>query len=189
MSGLEQVLAGIDAANGRDPAQEDGQPAALLYGRRMSARLAAFAPQAGDALQIAVRGQHIERWSIPRSAYPMDKPGYFRWRNDLKKVHAERLAEIMGAAGYDAATVERAGEIVRKERLRHDPEAQTLEDVACLVFLEHYSADFAAKHPEDKCVDIVRKTWAKMSDAGHAAALGLDLPAGVAALVQKALAA
>lgn len=189
MSKLDQVLADIDAANGRDPAQEGGQPAALLYGRRMSARLAVFAPQAGEALQIAIRGQHIERWSIPRSAYPMDKPGYFRWRNELKKVHAERLAQIMGAAGYDAAAIERSGQIVRKERVKSDPEAQVLEDVACLVFLEHYAADFAARHPEDKCVDIVRKTWAKMSDAGHAAALALDLPAGVAALVKKALAA
>lgn len=187
MSRLEQVLAAIDAANCGDPTREDGQPAALLYGRRMSVRLAAFAPEAGELLQIAVRGQHIERWAIPRAQYPMDKPGYFRWRNALKERHAQRLAEIMGAAGYSAEDAARVGQIVRKERIKADAEAQTLEDIACLVFLEFYSAPFMAKHDEAKCVDIVRKTWAKMSEAGHAAALGLTLTPRVAEIVGKAL--
>ena len=187
MSRLEQVLGAIDAANSGDPTLEDGQPAALLYGRRMSERLAVFAPQAGALLQIAVRGQHMERWAIPRAEYPMDKPGYFRWRNALKARHAQRLAEIMSEAGFSAEDAERVGQIVRKERIKADPEAQTLEDIACLVFLEFYSAPFMAKHDEAKCVDIVRKTWAKMSDAGHAAALGLKLVPEVGAIVGKAL--
>ena len=187
MSRLDQVLGAIDAANSGDPTLEDGQPAALLYGRRMSARLAVFAPQAGELLQIAVRGQHIERWAIPRAEYPMDKPGYFRWRNALKARHAQRLAEIMSEAGFPAEDAERVGQIVRKERIKADAEAQTLEDVACLVFLEFYSAPFMAKHDEAKCVDIVRKTWAKMSGAGHAAALRLTLAPEVGAIVGKAL--
>lgn len=187
MSRLDQVLGAIDAANSGDPTLEDGGPAALLYGRRMSARLVVFAPQAGELLQIAVRGQHIERWAIPRADYPMDKPGYFRWRNALKARHAQRLAEIMGAAGYPAADAERVGQIVRKERIKADAEAQTLEDVACLVFLEFYSAPFMANHDEAKCVDIVRKTWGKMSDAGHGAALRLTLAPRVGEIVGKAL--
>lgn len=187
MSRLEQVLVSIDAANSGDPTLDEGAPAALAYGRRMSARLADFAPDAGELLQIAVRGQHIERWAIPRADYPMDKPGYFRWRNALKERHAERLAEIMGEAGYSAEDAARVGQIVRKERLRSDPEAQALEDVACLVFLEFYSADFMARHDEAKCVDIVRKTWGKMSEAGHKAALGLTLSPRVGEIVGKAL--
>ena len=188
MSQLEDVFAAIDAANAQDPEREAGEPAALLYGRRMSARLTAFAPQASEALQIAVRGQHIERWAIPRKDYPMDKPGYFRWRNALKDRHAQRLAEIMSAAGYDLDAAARVGQIVRKERVKQDPEAQTLEDVACLVFLEFYSEPFLTRYEEAKSIDIVQKTWRKMSDAGHAAALQLSLQPSVAAIVGRALA-
>lgn len=187
MSRLAEVLAAIDAANAADPALEDGRPAALLYGRRMSARLAAFAPDAGEALQIAARGQHIERWAIPRADYPMDRAGYLRWRNDQKAAHARRLGEIMSGAGYDPATVERVGQIVRKERLKLDPEAQTLEDVACLVFMEFQAAAFLGRYDEAKAADIVAKTWRKMSEAGQAAALRLDLAPGVGAIVRRAL--
>ena len=188
MSQLESVLGAIDAANSGDPTLEEGGPAALLYGRRMSDRLARFAPDAGDLLQIAARGQHIERWAIPRADYPMDKPGYFRWRNALKERHAQRLAEIMAAAGFSPDAAERVGQIVRKERTRTDPEAQTLEDVACLVFLEFYSEPFLTRYEEAKSVDIVQKTWRKMSEAGHAAALRLKLAPRVAEIVGKALA-
>lgn len=189
-AGLDQVFAAIDAANakdsGRDP--ETREPAALLYGRRMSGRLAQFLPGAEDALAIAVRGQHIERWTIPRNAYPLDRVGYLRWRNELKDHHARRLAEIMAAAGYDANAIDRVKGIVRKERLKADPQAQALEDVACLVFLEFYAADFASKHEEAKVIDIVRKTWRKMSPQGHAAAAQLALDAEVARIVSRALA-
>ena len=188
MSQLESVLGAIDAANSGDPTLEEGGPAALLYGRRMSDRLARFAPDAGDLLQIAARGQHIERWAIPRADYPMDKPGYFRWRNALKERHAQRLAEIMASAGFSPDAAERVAQIVRKERTRTDPEAQTLEDVACLVFLEFYSEPFLTRYEEAKSVEIVQKTWRKMSEAGHAAALSLKLAPRVAEIVGKALA-
>ena len=188
MSQLATVLTAIDAANAKDPTLEDGQPAALIYGRRMSERLAKFLPDASEFLQIAIRGQHIERFAIPRRDYPMDKPGYFRWRNALKERHAQRLAEIMAAAGYPAEAGERVGQIVRKERAKNDPEAQAVEDVACLVFLEFYGDAFMAKYDEAKNIDIVQKTWRKMSDAGHAAALGLTLAPRVGEIVGKALA-
>ena len=187
---LKLVFDAIDVANSRDPGRDDGtgEPAAKLYGQRMSARLDVFAPDAAEEVAIAVRGQHIERWTIARDLYPMDRNGYLRWRNALKDVHATRLGEIMTEAGFDADQIERVGQIVRKEGFRTDPHAQTLEDVACLVFLEHYAADFAAKHAETKVVDIVRKTWGKMSDAGHRAAKTLVLPSPVATIVGRALA-
>ena len=186
---LDDVYAAINAANARDPGRDaaTGAPASLLYGQRMSERLRVFAPEADAAVAIAIRGQHIERWIIPRADYPMDKPGYFRWRNALKDHHAARLAQIMTAADYDTATIARVTQIVRKERLRTDPQAQMLEDVACLVFLEFYAGDFAAKHDEAKVVDIVRKTWIKMSPQGHAAALTLTLTPAVAHVVGLAL--
>ncbi len=186
MTRLERTLAAIDAANAADPAREDGAPAAFLYGRRMSARLAAFAPGAGEALQIAARGQHIERWVIPRADYAPGKAGYHAWRNAQKARHATRLAEIAGRSGYDADAIARIGAIVRKEGLKRDADAQALEDVACLVFLEFHAADFAAKHAQDRTVDILARTWRKMSEAGRAAALKLDLPPAVRALVEMA---
>ena len=184
---LQCALNAIDAANARDPTHEAGEPAELLYGRRMSEALAAFAPDASEPLQIAVRGQHIERWLSPRRAYPEGKAGYFAWRNAAKKRHAERLGQIMAACGYDEAVIARVGALARKEQLRSDGEAQTLEDVACLVFLRYYAARFAAKHPGEKVLDILIKTQRKMSPRGRAAGLDFGLPAPVLALYQQGL--
>jgi Domain of unknown function (DUF4202) len=184
---LHCALGAIDTANARDLSREAGEPAELVYGRRMSEALAAFASGASEALQIAVRGQHIERWLMPRRDYPDGKAGYIAWRNAAKRRHAERVAEIMESCGYDAAAIARVGALVRKEQLRSDAEAQTLEDVACLVFLRHYAANFAAKHADEKVLDILVKTQRKMSPRARAAAPGFGLPAPVLALYERAL--
>jgi hypothetical protein len=184
---LQSALSAIDDANACDLSREAGEPAELVYGRRMSEALAAFAPGASEALQIAVRGQHIERWLNPRRNFPDGKAGYIAWRNAAKRRHAERVAEIMGGCGYDDAAIARAGALVRKEQLRSDAEAQTLEDVACLVFLRYYAASFAAKHEEEKVLDILVKTQRKMSPRARAAAPGFGLPAPVLALYERAL--
>jgi Domain of unknown function (DUF4202) len=184
---LQCALGAIDAANARDPTLETGEPAEFVYGRRMSEALAAFASGASEPLQIAVRGQHLERWLSPRRDYPDGKAGYIAWRNAAKQRHAERVAEIMAACGYDESAIARVGALVRKERLRSDAEAQTLEDIACLVFLRFYAANFAAKHPEAKVIDILVKTQRKMSARARAAALDFALPAPVLALYERAL--
>jgi hypothetical protein len=189
---LADVIAAIDAANARDPhtVEADGrrEPAELLYGRRMSETLARIAPAASEPLRIAVRGQHIERWTSPRKAYPDGRVGYLRWRKDLQEFHARRLGEIMAAAGYGADTIARVGVLIRKERLKLDPEVQTLEDVACLVFLAHYLGEFMAKTDEDKLPGILAKTWNKMSARGHEHALRLALAPEVARLLEQGLA-
>lgn len=189
---LADVIAEIDAANAHDPnpIQVDGrpEPAELVYGRRMSAALERLAPEAPVHLQIAARGQHIERWRTPRKSYPEGRAGYLTWRNDLKAFHAGRLAEIMAGAGYAPDDVVRVGALVRKERLKRDPDAQMLEDVVCVVFLEHYIADFMKKTEPDKLADILAKTWRKMSEHGHAHALQLTLPAEIPRLLEQGLA-
>jgi len=192
-SQLQQALDAIDAANAEDPNRErlaDGSEVAkeLLYSQRMSAWLTRFEPQASDALVIAARGQHICRWTSPRTNYPMDKAGYHRWRSDLQKFHAAKLGEILMAVGYDATTISRVQSLVRKERLKLDSEAQTLEDVICLVFLESYFADFSQEHDEAKLITILRKTWAKMSPRGQQTALELTLPNDLRQLVERAVA-
>jgi hypothetical protein len=180
---LEAVLAAIDAANAADPTLEaDGRPSALVYGERMSAELARHAPAASEHLKIAVRGQHIERWKSPRASYPDGRAGYLAWRSDLGRAHAERVGGLMAAAGYDEADRARVASLLRKEGIKRNPEAQLLEDVACLVFLRWYFADFAAKHAAEDVERIVEKTARKMSAEGRRrAAAELELPPSLAA--------
>jgi hypothetical protein len=182
---LSVVLAAIDAANAADPAREDGQPAELLYGRRMSEVLAEFAPAASVHLRIAARGQHVERWTRPRSAAPEGRAGYLRWREELKRFHAGRVAGFMAEAGWPEADRERVASLIRKEGIKRDPETQTLEDVICLVFIRWYFADFAAKHPREKVRDIVARTGRKMSPEGRRAALALGQPDDIAAALTR----
>jgi len=182
----------FDAANAEDPNQEpgpDGQlvPKELLYAQRMSACLARVAPAAPEAVQLAARAQHIRRWSIPRADFPMTRPGYHQWRNTLKKYHAELASQLLAQVGYEAETIERVQQLLQKLRLKDDPEVQLLEDVICLVFLEYYFLPFAAQHPEEKVIEIVQKTWPKMTERGHALALQLPFSPEARALVMKAL--
>ncbi|MCX8211841.1 MAG: DUF4202 domain-containing protein [Lewinella sp.] len=191
LSNLEQAFAAIDAANAADTRTTtvDGTPLPyeLVYGQRMSAVLTSFAPASAPALQIAARAQHLERWAIPRSDYSMDRVGYLTWRNDQKKRHAERAGELLKPLGFALESIKRVQFLLEKKRLKQDAETQTLEDVICLVFLEHYALEFAGTHPEEKVVDILQKTWGKMSAEGQAAALRLALPEAVSRLVKKAL--
>ena len=175
---MQAVLEAIDAANAADPGREaDGTPAALAYGRRMSEELARFAPGASEELRIAVRGQHVERWKLPREAYPEGRAGYLAWRAEQARLHAERVSGLMAAAGYDEAARARVGALLRKEGIKRDAEVQALEDVACLVFLRWHFADFAAKHPAEEIDRIVSKTARKMSAEGRARARAeFDLP-------------
>ncbi len=188
------ALAAIDAANAEDPNRvpgDDGQPVAseLLYGRRMSGWLARLYPAAPEPLQLAVRAQHVRRWEVPRDRYPMDRAGYHRWRTGLYTFHADAAAGLLRSVGYDDATVERVRFLIRKERLKADPDTQSLEDTICLVFLENYFVAFSAKHEPAKVVAILRRTWVKMSPVGHAAAVQLPMSGDAAALVARALAA
>jgi hypothetical protein len=183
---LAATLNAIDAANAADPRAEEGAPAELLYARRMTETLAAFAPDASAHLRIAARGQHIERWTRPRADWPDGKAGYLQWREGLKRFHADRVGGIMAAHGWPEADRARVGALIRKEGIKRDAEAQTLENVICLTFMRWYFADFAAKHPPEKVADIVAKTARKMSGAGREAALSLPLPPEVAALLRAA---
>ncbi len=188
-----RAIAGIDAFNAEDPnrLRVNGESVAkeLYYGQRMSHWLGQLAPDASAPLRLAVRAQHIGRWTSPRSDYPEGKQGYYRWRRALAVFHAETAGKILTEAGYDAATVTRVGQLLRKEHLKTDAEAQLLEDAACLVFLENVFTDFSRQHDDAKVIDILRKTWAKMSPKGHAAALVLkdSLPVDRQRLVEVAL--
>ncbi len=191
MSRLENTLKAIDAMHTQDPEQEEVNgktyPAELLYAQRMTEWMNKLEENPSEEVQIAVRSQHLCRWEIPRSEYPMDRPGYLKWRTDLGKLHAEKAAAAMSESGYDEDTIEATKKIIRKQNLKNSPEAQLMEDCACLVFIETGFLDFAAKYAEEKVIDIVQKTWHKMSDKAHDAALKLSLPDEALTIIQKAL--
>ena len=198
---LKNVLLAIDTIN-RDDINitlSEGQsyPKELIYGQRMTACLAKHWPQANELLQIAVRAQHIKRWHLKRSEFEQGKAGYYQWRIALGKFHAQLTAEIMIEHGYSKEQASQTASIICKENLRDKAQSQlnldsqTLEDVACLVFLEHYFDDFAAKYLEKnneaKIIRIVQLTWKKMSEEAHNIALKLTLPEHLSELVTKAL--
>ena len=189
---FERAIALFDAANAEDPNQDQGQPKELLYARRMTGMIVRYAPDASEVAQLAVRAQHIRRWTVPRSSYPMTKEGYHAWRTGLYKFHAETAGELMRQAGYDDAMIDRVKAAVGKRGLKVNPDTQMMEDVTDLVFLEHYMLDFAGKHAdysEEKWLDIVRKTWKKMSERAHAFATGggITLPEPLVPLILKAI--
>lgn len=188
---LERVLARIDAIHAEDPQriEVDGhaRPAELLYAERMSAMLETLDAGASEALRIAVRAQHLGRFRTPRARYPEGRVGYLEWRRDQARVHAQLAGEILEAEGYEPAFVERVRFLVLKKALTTDPETQMLEDCACLVFLAHEFAAFVPTQERAKLVEIVRKTWRKMSERAHALALTVPLGEAEAAVVKEAL--
>jgi hypothetical protein len=180
---LQTALDRFDALNAADPGGEE-----LIYARRMTQWLHRLEPNPSETVQLAARAQHLMRWKIPRNTFPMDRAGYLRWRTTLYDFHADRAAEVLNDLAFDEGTIARVRSLIRKEKLKIDPEAQLLEDVICLVFLENYFAEFAADHDEEKLIRILRRTWKKMSPRGHAAAMGLALPPRERELIAKALA-
>ncbi|MDH5435157.1 MAG: DUF4202 domain-containing protein [Gammaproteobacteria bacterium] len=194
---LTKAIELIDTANKQDPNMEtaDGKewPKELLYSHRMTDMINRFAPDADDIAKLAVRAQHIERWKSQRSDYPMDRNGYLQWRTNLYKFHAETVGKILEQVGYDEEFIGKVKKAVGKRGIKVNPETQLLEDVTDLVFIEHYMMAFVTKHPEydeDKWIDIIRKTWKKMSVTAQQFALAgnITLPESLVPLIQKAVA-
>ena len=195
-SQFKKAIELIDAANSKDPNIEtsDGKewPKELLYSHRMSDMIERYAPDADDVMKLAMRAQHIERWKSLRSEYPEGRKGYFQWRVALYTFHAETAAALLAEAGYDEDFIERMKLAVSKKSIKHNPDTQLLEDVTALVFIEHYMLAFAEKHPEyseEKWLDIIRKTWKKMTENAHQFVLdgNITLPEPLVPLIQKAL--
>jgi hypothetical protein len=193
----DKAIALIDAANGEDPNEEvvDAKrwPKEHLYAHRMSEMLQRYAADADEAVRLAIRAQHIQRWKSPRSDYPMNRKGYHQWRTGLYKFHADTAALLLQQAGVAADTIERVKLAVGKRAFKSNPDTRMVEDVAGLVFIEHYMQAFVDKHPEydeAKWIDIIRKTWRKMSPQAHAFSLSGDvtLPEPLIPLIQKAVA-
>ncbi|HRI82889.1 MAG TPA: DUF4202 domain-containing protein [Opitutaceae bacterium] len=180
----------IDAAHAADPARTpDGRPAELVYADRVEAWVARLTPDAPPHLLLAARCQHLERFLTPRNTYPEGKAGYLQWRKFLYQKQATRARELVIQAGVPEPEADAIARWVSKTDLKSDPGSQALEDAAVLVFLENEIGAFAAQHtnyPREKFVDILRKTWRKLSPAAQHHARTLELPPAIAALVAEA---
>jgi hypothetical protein len=187
----------IDAANAEDPNLElvDGKEIAkeLIYGQRMSNMIDTYLPDADDVAKLAVRAQHIQRWKSPRKDYPMNRKGYHLWRTNLYKFHSETAANLLQQAGYDDEFIQRVKLAIAKKSLKTNPDTQIVEDVAALVFLQFYMLNFYKKfsteYDKDKWIDIIQRTWKKMSPQAHEFALSgkIELPQSLVPLIQEAL--
>jgi hypothetical protein len=188
---FDRAIAAIDAANADDPnrivVRGQERPKELAHAELMTEWIRRLRPDAGEALLLAARAHHIRRWTVPRGDYPEGRTGYLRWRTGLHKVHADEVGLILTAEGYDQATIGRVQDIVRKRNLAKDADVQALEDALCLVFVETQFRELADRLDEDKMVDVVRKTLAKMSDQGKTFALAMDLPGPDRRLLELAL--
>lgn len=196
---FDKAISLINAANQQDPNIEtdsDGNdiPKELLYSQRMLDMIQRFLPEADDVAKLSVAAQHIQRWKSPRSDYPMNRKGYHLWRTRLYTFHADTAAAFLEEAGYDELFIGRAKQAIAKKQLRTNPDTQIVEDIAALTFVEHYMMPFYQKfdtqYDEDKWIDIVLKTWKKMSPAAQEFALtgNIKLPEELVPLIQKAVA-
>lgn len=185
---FEAAIRRFDEENGRDPNLEDGKPRELLYAQRLTNWVLRLRPDPPEFVRLAARCQHICRWEIPRSDYPMTRPGYLKWRAGLKKFHAQRAGEILREVGYDEETIRCVQALNLKKHFPADPDCRLIEDALCLVFLEFQLSDLAAKTGDEKMVNAIKKSWEKMTEAARAQALKLNYGEREKTLVQKALA-
>ena len=188
---FRRAIEAFDRANSEDPNHQlsNGvlRPKELVDAERLSAWVDRLDPNASEALRLAARCQHIRRWELPRSSFSNDRIGYLKWRTELGRFHAETAARLLEAAGYDAATIDAVRRINVKQGLHSNPDTQTMEDALCLTFLEHEFEAFAEKHSDEKLINILQKTWKKMSPRGQSAAEKLALSSRARALLTRAL--
>lgn len=189
---LARAIAAIDRRNSDDPVQisvrGEQRPKELAHAELVSEWVARLRPDASEALKLAARAHHLRRWTLPRSDFPAGRSGYLRWRREQAVRQGDEVAALLATEGYEPVTIERVQQLIRKEGLGREPEARTLEDAVCLVFLETQLVDFAAQHPAEKSLEVLRKTLRKMTEAGRAAALEAPLPEAARSLLERAAA-
>jgi len=188
---FQHAIRRFDEENSRDPNTQlvNGapHPRELIYAQWLTDWVLKLCPEASEELRLAARCQHLCRWMIPRDTYPMTRPGYLKWREDLKRFHAQRAGEILTEVGYPAEVVRRVQDLNLKKNFPNDAEGRVLEDALCLVFLEHQLAELAVKTDDDKMITALQKSWKKMTPAAHAEALKLNYAPREKDLIDRAL--
>ena len=190
-SRFQAAIIAFDRENSEDPNSLSvagvARPRELVDAERLSVWVERLAPDASEALRLAARCQHIRRWQIPRDSLPAGRVGYLQWRTQLGRFHADTVARILEGLGYEPELLDAVRRINLKQGLHSNPDTQTMEDALCLSFLEFEFAEFCSKYPAEKVIEVVRKTWKKMSAKGHELALTLPFEPAALELVQRAL--
>jgi hypothetical protein len=188
---LEEALRRFDEANAEDPRKivvnDRERPAEVVYAERLTEWVLTLAPNASEVLRLAARSQHLRRWQIPRESFPATRAGYLRWREELKKFHAQQSGDILRRAGYPEETVARVQSLNLKHDFPHNPESRVLEDALCLVFLQHQLAPLAAETSREKVINALRKSWEKMTPAAREHALKMVYGPAEKDLLREAL--
>ena len=189
---FQRAIDAFDRANAEDPhiivIGEARRPRELVHAERLSAWVARLEPHASEALLLAARCQHIRRWQIPRDSHPAGRVGYLQWRTQLARFHADTAAQLLAEAGYEQESIDAVRRINLKQNLRSSSDMVAMEDALCLSFLEFEFDDFIAKYPTEKVIEVVQKTWQKMSTRAHEIALTLPFSVDGLSLVKRALA-
>ena len=190
-SRFKETIAAFDALNGQDPhtveVGEESMPKELHDAFAMTRWVETLYPKASEAVHLAARCQHLCRWEVPRSSYPEGRVSYLKWRADLKKRHADQSAKVLLESGYDSELIDAVAAINLKRGLKSNPDVQQIEDALCLVFLEKQLEGYLGKWEDDKIIRILKKTWGKMSERAHKAALNLPMSNHARSLVEQAL--
>jgi hypothetical protein len=190
-SRFDDAIRRFDEANAQDPNREivggAAQPRELIYAQWLTEWVLKLNPNASEELRLAARCQHLCRWAVPRKSYPMTRPGYLKWREDLKKFHALKSGEILRQVGYPEIIIARIQALNLKKNFPSDPESRVLEDGLCLVFLEHQFAELAEKTSEEKMINALQKAWKKMTPSAQAIAAGLSYGSREKSLLELAM--
>lgn len=188
---FQAAIAAFDRENAEDPHTLDVgsamRPRELVDAERLSAWVSRLAPEASEALRLAARCQHIRRWEIPRNSFPEGRVGYLQWRTQLGRFHADTVTRILESIGYEREMIDAVRRINLKQGLHSNPDTQTMEDALCLTFLEFEFDEFCARYPAEKVIEVVQKTWKKMSAQGREKALGLNFGTDAGEIVKRAL--
>ena len=188
---FQNAITRFDTENALDPnletVGETPHPRELLYAKRLSAWVLRLCPDASEVLRLASRCQHFRRWMIPRNAYEMTRSGYLRWRSDLKQFHAREASKILREVGYPEDVISQVCALNLKQNFPNDPASQVLEDALCLVFLQYQLAEFASRKDDAKIIEILQKTWKKMTPAAQKHAMELPLGPHEKSCVERAL--
>jgi len=190
-SRFRAAIAAFERENSEDPhtlsVAGEERPRELVDAERLVAWVERLAPDASEALRLAAHCQHIRRWQVPRGSYPAGRVGYLQWRTELSRLHAETATRILQGLGYEPELIDAVRRINLKQNLHKSPDTQTMEDALCLTFLEFEFSEFCAKYPAEKVIEVVQKTWKKMSAKGHELALTLPFSPASLELVKRAL--
>lgn len=193
MSRLDKAFELFDAYNKQDPRsftwESANQPQEYLFAVKLYEWILKLNPNATEELLLASRSQHIGRWEIPREDYPDGRDHYLKWRKNLAQHHAVIAGRLMKEAGYGEETLDRVKQIILKQRIKVDPDVQTMENALCLVFLQLQYEEFRKKyeHEPEKIINILRKSLLKMDGNGHRLALKLPYSENGLYLINKAL--